>query len=159
MVFHRSLHISASLLTILADRNHAVVWTIFTRAFISNSFRFFTNPLVTVKSTLIIIGITVTFMFNSFFSCLARPIYCLFFFLISFSFDLWSAGMAKSSIKQVLYFFFSVDCHKVWSSGRVSEIRLYHKILKKFERLIFLVVHISFVPMVKFIFLAQWIWD
>ena len=73
-----------------------------THALISNPFspftNPFTNPLVTVPSAKIIIGITVTFMFHSFFSSLARYRY-LSLFSLSFNFTLWSAGTAKSTIR------------------------------------------------------------
>ena len=42
-------------------------------------------------------------MFHSFFNCLARSKY-LSFFSLSFSFILWSAGTAKFTIMQVLFF-------------------------------------------------------
>ena len=64
----------------------------------------FNNPLVTVPRAPIIIDINVTFMFNSFFNSLARSRY-LSFFSFSFNCILWSAGTAKSTILQVLFFF------------------------------------------------------
>ena len=63
----------------------------------------FSNPLVAVPNTPITTGIIVTCMFRSFFNSLARSRY-LSFFLYSFSFILWSAGTAKSTILQVLFF-------------------------------------------------------
>ena len=63
----------------------------------------FNNPLVTVPNAPITIGIIVTCMFHSFFHSLARSRY-LSFFLHSFSFNLWSAGTAKLTILQVLFF-------------------------------------------------------
>ena len=63
----------------------------------------FSNPLVTVPNAPITIGIIVTFMFLSFFNSLARSRY-LSFFSHSFSFILWSSGIAKSTILQVLFF-------------------------------------------------------
>ena len=72
MVFHWSLidskspQISRTLLSIPADLNNLVVWMASTPALISKSFSSFTNPLVTVPSASITIGITVTFMFYSF---------------------------------------------------------------------------------------------
>ena len=65
----------------------------------------FNNPLVTVPNAPITIGIVVTCMFHSFFKSLARSRY-LSFFSHSFSFILWSAGIPKSTIMQVLSFFF-----------------------------------------------------
>ena len=82
-VFHWSLtdnkssHVSRNLLSILADLNNAVVWIVSNIPFSSKSSSPFTN--------LITIGITVTFMFNSFFSSLARSSY-LSFFLLSFNY-------------------------------------------------------------------------
>ena len=64
----------------------------------------FSNPLFTVANAPITIGIIVTCMFYSFFNSLAKSMY-LSFFSHSFSFILWSAGTAKSTILQVLFFF------------------------------------------------------
>ena len=50
-------------------------------------------------------GITVTFMFHSFFISLERSQY-LSFFSLSFNFTLLSAGTAKCTIQQVLLLFF-----------------------------------------------------
>ena len=72
-----------------------------------------TNHWVTVPSTLITIGITVTFMLHSFFRSLRRFRY----FSLSFSFTLWSAGTSKSTIRLVLFFLLSIS----WS-GRLVEI-------------------------------------
>ena len=81
MVFHWSLsnnkssQVSWTLLNILVDLNNAVVWMASTRPLISKSSSPFTNHLVTVPSVPITIGITVTFMFPSFFSSQARSRY------------------------------------------------------------------------------------
>ena len=64
--------ISWTLLSILADLSNVVVWMVFTRPLISESFSPFYNPLVTVPNVPITTGLTVTFMFHSFFSSLAR---------------------------------------------------------------------------------------
>ena len=78
MVFNWSLsdskspQVSRTLLSILADLDNAVVWMVSTCPLISKSSSPFTNPLVTIPSTPITTGITVTFMFHSFFSSLAR---------------------------------------------------------------------------------------
>ena len=76
MVFHWSLskspQDSRTLLSILADFNNAVVWTISTRPVISKSSSPCTNPLVTVVREPIIIGIIVTFMIPSFFNSQAN---------------------------------------------------------------------------------------
>ena len=111
MVFHWSLSDSKSsqdsrtLLSILAVLNNVVVWMVSTSPPISKSSRPFSYPLVTVPNAPITIGIIVTCMFHSFFNSLAKSRY-LSFFSHSFSFILWSAGTAKSTILQVLFFFF-----------------------------------------------------
>ena len=110
MVFHWSLsdskspQVSRTLLSILAVLSNAVVWMVSTRPQTSKSSRPFSNPLVTVPNAPITIGIIVICMFHSFFSSLARSRY-LSFFSHSFSFILWSAGTAKPTILQVLFFF------------------------------------------------------
>ena len=84
--------------------NNAVVWIVTSCLLISKWFTLFTNPLGKTPSVPIKIGITVTFMFNSFSSQAKSkylPIISLFF-----SFTVWSIGMAKSTIRQVLFFFF-----------------------------------------------------
>ena len=95
-----------------------------------------------------------------FFNSLARLRY-LSLFSLSFNFTLWSPGTAKSIILQVPPFF--VDYHTIWSSCRYQVICLYVKIPEKLVGLIFLdkcwVVHIPFVRMVKFQFLAQFTED
>ena len=71
--FHESLsdnkspQVSRALLSILVDLSNALVWIVSTRLLISKSFSPFTNPLVTVRRIPFTIGITVTFMFHSFF--------------------------------------------------------------------------------------------
>ena len=93
MVSHWSLSDSKSpqvyrtLLGILANLSNAVVYMVFTCPLISNSSSPFINPLVIVPSMSVTIGITITFMFHSFFSSPARSQY-LFFFSLSFSFNL-----------------------------------------------------------------------
>ena len=77
----------------------------------------FYNPLVTVPKAPITIGIIVTFMFHSFFNSLARSRY-LSFFSHSFSFILWSAGTAKSTILQMFFFLLIII-----RSGLLAEIR------------------------------------
>ena len=114
-----SPQVSATLFS-MTDLNNAVVWMASTRPFISKSASPFDYPLVTVPSTQITIGITVTFMFHSFFRSLARSQY-LSLFSLSFRFTLWSAGTAKSTIQQVPNpFFFSVTFIR---SGHLAEIR------------------------------------
>ena len=76
-----------------------------------------TNLLVTVPRAPISIGIPFTFMFYSFFNFLAMSRY-LSLFLLSFNFTLWSAGTAKFTIQQVLFFFLSIT-----RSGCLAKIR------------------------------------
>ena len=125
MVFHwilrdsKSPQVSRTLLSILAVFNNAVVWMISTRLPTSKSSRPFNKPLVTVPKAPITIGIIVTFMFHSFFNSLARSRY-LSLFSHSFSFILWSAGTAKSTVLQVFFFFLLLIIIRY---GLVAEIR------------------------------------
>ena len=111
MVFRWSLsdskspHVSKTLLSILADLSNAVVWVVSARPRISTYSRSFTNSLVTVPSSLFIIGNTVTFMIHNFFGFLARSKY-MYLFSFSLIYTLWSAEMAKSTIRKVIFF-----CH------------------------------------------------
>ena len=110
MVFHlrlsdsKSPQVSRTPLCILAVLNNTVVWMVSTRPPTSKSSSPFNNPLVTVPKAPITIGVIVTFMFHSFFNSLARSRY-LSLFSHSFSFILWSAGTAKSTILQIFFFF------------------------------------------------------
>ena len=99
----KSPQVSRTLLSILAVFNNAVVWMVSTRPPTSKSSKPFNNPLVTVPKTPITIGIIVMFMFHSFFNSLARSRY-LSLFSHSFSFILWSARTAKSTILQIFFF-------------------------------------------------------
>ena len=74
----------------------------------SSNFKVFSlsnDPLLTVPKAPITIDIILTFMFHSFFNSLARSRYW-FFFSLYFSFILWLAVTAKSTILQILFFFF-----------------------------------------------------
>ena len=110
MVFHRNLSDSKSsqdsktLLSILAYLNNAVVKMVSTCLLIANSSSPCTSLLGTVPSVATTIGITVTFMFQNFFGSLARSRY-LSLFSLSFSFTLWSARTAKSTIRKFWGFF------------------------------------------------------
>ena len=127
--------------------------------FSTKSFSLYTNPLVTVPRSSIAIGITVTFMFHSVFNSLARSRYLSFIFL-PFDFTLWTAGIAKFPIR---FSFFFVDYYKVKSSSQDQVIHLYLKIPNELVSLIFQsvfwVVHIPFIHMDKFQFLAQFPMD
>ena len=68
------LQVSRTLLSILADLNNAVVWMVSTHPLTSMPSSPCTNPLVTAPSSPITIGISVTFMFHSFFSSLTQII-------------------------------------------------------------------------------------
>ena len=115
MVFHWSLsdskssQVSTTLLSLLDDLNNAVVWMVSPRPPISKSSSPFTNLLATVTDALIAIGITITFMFHNFFLVLLKG---------SFSFILWSARIAKSTIRQVPFLLLTIT-----RSGRLAEIR------------------------------------
>ena len=132
MVFHWSLNnskspqVSRTLLSMLADLNNAVVWMVFTRPVIFKSTSHLINPLVTVPRAPITTGIIVTFIFHSLFSSLARSIY-LSFLSLSFNFTLWLAGIAKSTILQVLFFcfcfFFFFFLFIIIRPGRLAEIK------------------------------------
>ena len=63
----KSLHVSKTLLSILADLSNAVVWMVSIRPFMSKSSNFFINHLVNIPRAPITNGIIVTFTFNSFF--------------------------------------------------------------------------------------------
>ena len=74
----KSSQVSRTLRSILIDLNTTVVWMVSTRPFIFKSSCTCTNSLVTVPRAPIPIGITVTFMFNSFFNSRARFWYLYF---------------------------------------------------------------------------------
>ena len=90
MFFHWSLsdskspHFSRTLLSILADLSNTVVWMVSTRPLISKSSTPFNNPFVIVPSASFTIGITVTFMFHSFFNSLSRSRLLLLFYCSRF---------------------------------------------------------------------------
>ena len=100
MVFHWGLSDSKSP---QVSRTRLRILAVSTRPPTSKSSRPFNNPLVIVTNAPITIGIIVTFMFHSFFNSLARSRY-LSFFSLSFRFILWSAGTAKSTVLQILFF-------------------------------------------------------
>ena len=123
MVLHWSLsdskspQVSRTLLGILTVLNNDVVLMVSSRP---PTFKFsspFNNLFLTVPKEHITIGTIVTFKFHSFFISLARSMY-LFYFSHSFSFILRSAGTAKSTILQILFFFF-VDYYKAGISWSV----------------------------------------
>ena len=122
-----------------------------TRSLISTSSSPSINPLVTVPRVPITIGITVIFMFHSFFNSLARSKY-LSFFLFSFTLTLKSA-MAVSSLLLLLLLRLVV-CP--WLGDPfVLQNPESSVCLILLDR--FLVVRLLFVHMVKFPFLAQFL--
>ena len=135
MVFHwrlndrKSPQVSRTLLSILAVFNIAVVWMVSTRSPTSKSSSPFNNPLVTVPKAPITIGIIVTFMFHSFFYSLARSRY-LYLFSHSFSFILWSAGTAKSTILQILFFFLLL----LLSLGILGHLHFFYLLTSAFKK-------------------------
>ena len=82
----------------------------------SKSSRPFSKPLLTMPKASITIGIIVTFMFHGFFNPLTRSRY-LSLFSHSFSFILWSAGAAKSTILQIFFLLIIIR------SGLLAKIR------------------------------------
>ena len=122
MVFHRRLsdskspRISRTLFSIMAYLINVVVWMVSARLPISNSSSFLFKPLGIVPSSLITVGITVTLMFHSFFSSLARSRYLSLPFL-SFTFTLWSTRTAMSTIQQSLSLSLSLSS-AITRSGR-----------------------------------------
>ena len=78
------------------------------------------NPLGCETKSPITIGTIVTFMFHSFFNCLARSRY-LSFFSHSFSFIPWSVGIARLTVLLILFFFFFLLI--IIRSGFLVEIR------------------------------------
>ena len=166
MVFHWSLSdskspkVSRTLLSILAVFNNAVVWMVSTHPSTSKSSSPFSNPLVTVPNALITTGIIVTCMFHSFFNSLARLRY-LSFYSHSFSFIPWSAGTAKSTILQVLFFLLIII-----KSGLLAGIRWSVCMLKSHRSLCvafsrtgagLCIYHLLVWSNLNFLYISQWI--
>ena len=112
----------------------------------------FNNPLVTVLEATITIGIIVTFRFYSFFNSLARLRY-LSFFSLSFSFILWSAGIAKSTILQVLFFCWLLSGLVFWQ--RLGDLFVCQSPIGVYVCHSLEQIHIPFVHKFKFRFLAH----
>ena len=125
IIFHWSLsdskspQVSRTLLSILAVHNNAFVWMVSTRSPTSKSSRPFKNPLVTVPKAPITIGITVTFMFYSFFQFSSKL--DIFISLFTF-FQFYSVVCRDCKVDNFAdfrgFFVFFVDYYKIWSSGR-----------------------------------------
>ena len=96
--------------------HYITVWVVSRCPYISKFSIPFSNPLVNVPSAPITISIAVTFMLYCFL------VFCSFFssrkkshFSLYFKFTLWSARMAKLTIRQIL-FFFLFDYYLIWLS-------------------------------------------
>ena len=98
----KSLQLSGTFLSILANLNRAVVWIDSVLPQISSSFVLFSRLLGIVLSAPTIIGITVTFIFHIFFSCLARSKYSSRF---RFSFYLLCSLLDQQSSQVDVQFF------------------------------------------------------
>ena len=111
MIFHWSLsdrkhpsHLSSWTFPSIRGDFNRVVACYDPNSSTSPVFLLFSRPIGTLPKEPTIFGITVIFMPHVFFSSLARFKYLSVFFLISFIFSLWTAGTAKSSRLQVLFF-------------------------------------------------------
>ena len=82
----KSPQTSRTLLSILADLNNAIPWTVSTHPLISKSSSLCISPLVNVTKGPITIGITDTFIFHSFFFQLPSKVQILIFLFASFQF-------------------------------------------------------------------------
>ena len=96
-----------TLLSILVNLNNAVVWIVSSCPPISKSSSLLTKHLRIVLSAPITVAITVSFMFHKFFSSLANSKF-LSLLLFSLIFTLWSAMMAKFTMRQVLCFVLTI---------------------------------------------------
>ena len=146
MIFHWSLsdskppQISRTLLSILAVLNNAVVWMVSTCPPISKSSSPFNNPLVTVPKAPITIGTIVTFMFHSFFQFPSK----VHIHILLFTFSLFYSVVSRDSMVQ--NFANSLFLLIIINSGPFTCV-----ILSDSCRF----VHIQFIHMVKFKFLAH----
>ena len=117
--------------------------------------------LVTVPKAPITISIIVTFMFHSFFHSLARLRY-LSIISYSFSFILWSAATAKSTILHILFFLLLI----IIRSGYLAEIR-WSVCMSKFHRILCVsfsrigaglgIYHLLVWSNLNFLHISQWI--
>ena len=81
--------------------NYVAVWMVSTRLLISKS----SSPLVTVPSAPITTGITVTFVFHSFFRSSSKVSVLISLFAF-FQLSLWSTRTAKSTVRWIIFFYF-----------------------------------------------------
>ena len=117
----KSPQVSRTLFSILADLNNAVIWMVSTWPLISKSSNSFTKPLGIVPSGPVIIGITISFIFHSLFSSLARSMYLSLFLLsvIFYSVVHWDAEVT-CSVGFLFFFFLFLTISR---SDRLSEIK------------------------------------
>ena len=101
----KSPQVSETLLSILAGLKSVVASIVSTLDLIFNSSSLFTNSLVTVG---IIICMTVTFMFQGYFD-FSSKVHVLISLFDFCHFFLWSAQMAKFTIRQFLYFLLTIS--------------------------------------------------
>ena len=154
----KSPQVSRTLLSILAVLSNAVIWRVSPHQPTSKSPRPFNKHLVMLPKAPFTIGTIVTFMFHSIFNCLARSRY-LSFCSHSFSFIMWSARTAKSTVLQILYFLLIII-----RSGLLAEIR-WSVCMSKSHRSLCVSFSwtgagfIPFVSVVKFKFLAHFPFD
>ena len=124
MVFHwnlshnKSPQVSRTLLNILTVLTNAVIWMIFSRPPTSKSSSSFKNPLVVVPKSTNHYWYNRHFHVPQLFQISSKVEVLILFFLHSFSFILWSAGTAKFTILQILFFLLIII-----RSGLQSEIR------------------------------------
>ena len=137
-----------------------IIWIVSTRLPTSKSSRPFNNSLVIVPKSPITIGTIVTFMFRSFFNFLPRSTY-LSFFSHSFRFILLSAGTAKSTTLQIL--FFRCWLYKVWSLAwirwSVSMLKSHRSLCVSFSRTGagLCIHHLLVWSNLNFLHISQWI--
>ena len=115
MVFHwilsdsKSPQVSRTLFSNLDDLNNAVVWIVFTRI-ISKSSSSLNNLLGIILNAPITIGITVTFIFYSFFSSLAKSMYLSLFAFFYF----YSVVFCDGKVCYLAGSLSFLDYHKFW---------------------------------------------
>ena len=167
MVLHWSLsdskspQVSRTRLRIMAFLSNAVIWIVSTRPPTSNSFRPFNNHFVIVPKAQTTIGIIVTLMFHSFFNSLARSGY-LSFFSHSFRFILWSAGTAKLTILQILFFFLLIFIRSGLLAGirwSVCMLKSHRSLCVSFSRTSawLCIYHLLVWSDLNFLHISQWI--
>ena len=123
---------TATVRNILTDFNNALVWMVSSRPLTSKPSIPFTNPLVTVPSALITIGITVTFMLHSLFNSLTRPRYLSFCWLSILICG--QPGLQNPQFDKLSFSYWILLSLVVWLR---FGIRFYLKIPEEFVHLIF----------------------